>query len=202
MAFLASAPLQHVMPEAMTSPPAVLSKMLLDQLLMCPTATAVFFMVMRCWEGHPHDAVAYMRSKMLPTLKANYILWPLAHIINFAFVPPEQRILYCNAVGIAWTAILSSILNARTPTHTAAAAGTLAMGADLGGGHGHAGFTPARGGASAAMGGGAGMQHGGAACSVSVPPAVASGSQAAASPHRRPRPRNWRAHLAVAPPSP
>ncbi|KXZ48868.1 hypothetical protein GPECTOR_25g453 [Gonium pectorale] len=105
----------QIMPEAMTSAQAVLTKMGMDQLLMCPLATALFFVVMRVWEGHPHDAFSYMRCKLGPTLKANYVLWPIAHIINFAFVPPAQRILYCNAVGVLWTVILSSILNAKTP---------------------------------------------------------------------------------------
>ncbi|KAG2429068.1 hypothetical protein HXX76_011308 [Chlamydomonas incerta] len=102
-----------VMPDAMTSMPAVLTKMALDQLIMSPLSTALFFMVMRAWEGHPQDAFHYMRGKMMPTLKANYLLWPLAHIINFALVPPSQRILYCNAVGLIWTVILSTILNSR-----------------------------------------------------------------------------------------
>ncbi|KAG2449968.1 hypothetical protein HYH02_000072 [Chlamydomonas schloesseri] len=116
-----------VMPDTMTSMPAVFSKMALDQLVMSPLSTALFFMVMRAWEGHPADAFSYMRGKMVPTLKANYLLWPLAHIINFALVPPSQRILYCNAVGLIWTAILSTILNSRSaPTAApvkAAAAG-------------------------------------------------------------------------------
>ena len=104
---------QSVMPDAMTSMPAVVTKMVLDQLVMSPLSTALFFMVMRAWEGHPQDAFRYMRGKMVPTLKANYLLWPLAHIINFALVPPSQRILYCNAVGLIWTVILSTILNSR-----------------------------------------------------------------------------------------
>ncbi|KAG2495218.1 hypothetical protein HYH03_006824 [Edaphochlamys debaryana] len=116
-----------VFPEAMTSPLAVLTKMSLDQLLMCPTATALFFTVMRIWEGHPNDALSYMRTKIAPTLRANYVLWPAAHIINFAFVPPAQRILYCNAVGVIWTVILSTILNSRpAPAPVPEAAGAAA----------------------------------------------------------------------------
>lgn len=124
------------MPEAMTSPAAVLTKMGLDQLLACPLLTATFFVVMRCWEGHPNDALAYMRGKMGPTMSANYILWPLAHIINFAFVPPAQRILYCNAVGVLWTVILSTILNSRPDEGTPAAVATASGGGGGGGGGG------------------------------------------------------------------
>ncbi|GLI61039.1 hypothetical protein VaNZ11_003191 [Volvox africanus] len=101
----------HVMPEAMTSVPAVLTKMAMDQLLMSPPSTALFFLVMRCWEGHTDDAMMHMRHKLWPTMRANYMLWPLAHVINFAFVPPAQRILYCNVLGVVWTVILSTIQN-------------------------------------------------------------------------------------------
>ena len=45
-----------------------------------------------------------MKEKFRPTLMANYVLWPAANLINFAFVPPSQRILYCNVVYVsgAW----------------------------------------------------------------------------------------------------
>ena len=42
-----------------------------------------------------------MKEKFKPTLMANYLLWPAANLINFAFVPPSQRILYCNVVYVS-----------------------------------------------------------------------------------------------------
>lgn len=33
-------------------------------------------------------------------------LWPAANFVNFRFVPPEQRILYVNAVYIGWVSFL------------------------------------------------------------------------------------------------
>lgn len=41
-----------------------------------------------------------IQSKLLPMLLANYAIWPLAHLINFRFVPSQQRILYINAVQV------------------------------------------------------------------------------------------------------
>lgn len=43
-----------------------------------------------------------MRAKLGPALKANYLLWPAAHVVNFGFVPSEQRILYINCVAVVW----------------------------------------------------------------------------------------------------
>ena len=34
-------------------------------------------------------------------------VWPLAHVVNFALVPSDQRILYVTAVSVVWTAFLS-----------------------------------------------------------------------------------------------
>ena len=42
----------------------------------------------------------------MPTIVANYVLWPAAHFVNFRFVPTEHRILYNNCVSVR--AILSS----------------------------------------------------------------------------------------------
>lgn len=49
---------------------------------------------------HP-QAVAEAKEKFRPTLMANYMLWPAANLINFAFVPPSQRILYCNVIYVS-----------------------------------------------------------------------------------------------------
>jgi hypothetical protein len=35
------------------------------------------------------------------------MLWPAAHVLNFAVVPTRHRILYINAVSVAGTCILS-----------------------------------------------------------------------------------------------
>lgn len=52
---------------------------------------------------------SYLQEKAVPTLLANYAVWPLAHALNFYFVPTEQRILYNNFVAICWTTWLSCL---------------------------------------------------------------------------------------------
>ena len=42
-----------------------------------------------------------VKDKFAPTLIAGYKLWPAAHLINFALVPPNQRILYANVVSVS-----------------------------------------------------------------------------------------------------
>jgi len=48
-----------------------------------------------------------LEAKYVPTLQAGWKLWPAAHVINFAFVPTQHRILYTNVISVAGTYILS-----------------------------------------------------------------------------------------------
>lgn len=99
---------QYVMPTDPTSPLAVFSKVALDQVLMAPCMTSIFFAAMASLEGSKREEVVQLvKSKLKPTLLANWTVWPIAHVINFALVPPAQRILYINVVNIAWTAFMS-----------------------------------------------------------------------------------------------
>jgi protein Mpv17 len=74
---------------------------------------AVYFAVIRCLEGHPELIMTTLQSKFLPTLAANYMIWPLAHLINFRFVPSEYRILYNNVVCVAWLTGLSFLTHSK-----------------------------------------------------------------------------------------
>lgn len=50
-----------------------------------------------------------MRSKLAPALTANYCLWPIANLINFAVVPQDQRILYINVIAVGWASVMSHL---------------------------------------------------------------------------------------------
>lgn len=82
------------------------------------------------------------QEKLIPTVLNSLKLWPLAHAVNFAFIPPSQRILcesllplrpawrspglhrldlMCadiNTIAIGWTALLS-VASSRQDTPTA-----------------------------------------------------------------------------------
>jgi hypothetical protein len=78
----------------------VLLKTLCDQAIFAPAATAMFLGAIRCMEGRSNEAVSTVQTQLRPCLKANYMLWPAAHVINFAFVPASQRILYVNVIAV------------------------------------------------------------------------------------------------------
>lgn len=102
-------------PEQPTGTRAVLIKTALDQLVYATIMTAVYFALIRTWEGHPETIIATLQAKFWPTLAANYAIWPLAHIINFKFVPSQFRILYNNVVCVAWLTYLSLATHTKMP---------------------------------------------------------------------------------------
>jgi hypothetical protein len=51
-------------------------------------------------QGHPEAAIPAIQNKLLPMMLANFAVWPIAHLINFKFIPSQQRILYINCVQV------------------------------------------------------------------------------------------------------
>eukprot|EP01026_Neomeris_dumetosa_P041461 TRINITY_DN3436_c0_g1_i2.p2 TRINITY_DN3436_c0_g1~~TRINITY_DN3436_c0_g1_i2.p2 ORF type:complete len:278 (+),score=18.53 TRINITY_DN3436_c0_g1_i2:60-836(+) len=100
---------RYVMPEDSKSTKAVLLKTFLDQCLWAPMFCCVFFAFNNLCQGDVDNISVDIQTKLLPTMLANYAIWPLAHIINFRYVPSQQRILYINCVQIVWSAFLSNM---------------------------------------------------------------------------------------------
>lgn len=93
---------QNIFPTRMGHPITALAKTALDQLFMAPLGIAMFFFSVNMLEGNKPAAAAQVASeKFRPVLLANYMLWPAANLINFALVPPEQRILYVNVIYVS-----------------------------------------------------------------------------------------------------
>jgi len=42
-----------------------------------------------------------VNTNMFSTMMQSYKLWPAAHIINFAFVPSDFRVLYINTIAVS-----------------------------------------------------------------------------------------------------
>lgn len=80
----------------------------MDQLIFAPFGIACFFTIMTIAEGGGRRAVTHkLRDMYLPTLKANFMVWPLVQIINFRLMPIQFQLPFVSSVGIAWTAYLS-----------------------------------------------------------------------------------------------
>ncbi|KAG7668577.1 hypothetical protein Ndes2526B_g03803 [Nannochloris sp. 'desiccata'] len=99
----------------------VISKVAIDQLLFSPMCTLAFYAYKCTAEGKPKEYFSELDKKLWPTLKAGWCLWPAAHVLNFALVPTQHRILYANVVSVAGTFLLSK-----------AAAGDFSKGKEVG----------------------------------------------------------------------
>ncbi|KAL2261066.1 hypothetical protein VTK26DRAFT_4737 [Humicola hyalothermophila] len=101
--------LESVFPITKTSAfmPAM-KRVAFDQLIFAPFGVAAFFTAMTIAEGGGRRAVYHkMRDMYVPTLKANYMLWPAVQVINFRLMPVQFQLPFVSTVGIAWTAYLS-----------------------------------------------------------------------------------------------
>lgn len=85
----------------------VVRRVCLDQLLFAPVFTATFFGCLTLLEGR----LAYLPDKLKAdywdTLKANWVLWIPAQLLNFGLVPAPFQVLFANVVGLFWNTILS-----------------------------------------------------------------------------------------------
>lgn len=60
-----------------------MSKVALDQLAYSPVMNAVFLTFCRTLEGRGDEVLATLEQRWLPIMKANYALWPAAHVLGF-----------------------------------------------------------------------------------------------------------------------
>lgn len=117
-----------------------------DQLIFAPFGLVCFYTVMTVAEGGGRRAIYNkLRDMYVPTLKANYAVWPAVQIINFRLMPVQFQLVstlstgfaashqrsfmltlflqpFVSTVGIAWTAYLSLTNAAEEAAQPAAAA--------------------------------------------------------------------------------
>ncbi|KAJ5160382.1 uncharacterized protein N7482_007386 [Penicillium canariense] len=86
----------------------VFKRVAFDQLIFAPFGLACFFTFMTIAEGGGKRALTHkFQDVYLPTLKANFVLWPAVQVLNFRVIPIQFQIPFVSSVGIAWTAYLS-----------------------------------------------------------------------------------------------
>jgi hypothetical protein len=65
-----------------------------DQLVFAPVGVGIFFTVMTIAEGGGKRAVQNkLRDMYVPTLKANYLVWPAVQVVNFRLMPVQFQLV-------------------------------------------------------------------------------------------------------------
>ncbi|KAK1941726.1 Protein SYM1 [Phytophthora citrophthora] len=88
----------------------VFKKVLLDAFVFAPSINTLFFTSTQMMQGKSvSQGVDFAVDRIPQTLKANYMIWPLANVVNYSYVPLHYRILFINCVNLVWTTVLSTI---------------------------------------------------------------------------------------------
>ncbi len=92
--------------------PSLLRKLAFDQAVGASAFIVIFYVGMSAFEGKGVQAGAQnCKEKFWTTLKANWILWPAANLLNFGLVPIQYQVLFSNLVAFAWNIYLSYMQN-------------------------------------------------------------------------------------------
>ena len=87
---------------------AVLQWVAIDQLLFAPCFIAFFIVGTTALEGNGLQKIRdQLALNYIPSVLANYSIWPPAQVINYMVVPPTWRMLFVNVVGFFWNIILT-----------------------------------------------------------------------------------------------
>ena len=65
--------------------------------------------------GDSNAGIQKIKDKLWPTLKVNWVVWPVLQGINLSVVPLQFRILYINFASLFWSAYLSGQTNSAPP---------------------------------------------------------------------------------------
>merc|ERR1719183_450939 len=95
-----------------TKPMTVATKVLIDQTMWNPIFGCMFFGYLNAVEGKSWDQyVTKLKSDLKTAVMGSWAVWVPAHTINFAFIPPSQRLLYINSIQIGYNIFLSFLGN-------------------------------------------------------------------------------------------
>lgn len=90
--------LERIFPITKTSAfgPAM-KRVAFDQLIFAPFGVGIFFTAMTIAEGGGRRAVTHkLKDMYIPTLKANYVVWPAVQIVNFRLMPVQYQLVSCS----------------------------------------------------------------------------------------------------------
>jgi protein Mpv17 len=90
----------------------VATKVAIDQIIWNPIFGSVFFTYIGLTEGKSLSEIkTKLDNDLMAAVKGSWTVWPIAHAINFRFIPSSQRLLYINSIQIGYNVFLSCIAN-------------------------------------------------------------------------------------------
>ncbi|GAM25355.1 hypothetical protein SAMD00019534_085300 [Acytostelium subglobosum LB1] len=87
----------------------VYGKIIVDQLIYAPFINILFYVVTSLLDRKPNAIILKLYFSLLPTLKENWKIWPIAQIINFTYTPPHLRAMFTFFIEFIWFIMLSVV---------------------------------------------------------------------------------------------
>ncbi|CAM9164128.1 unnamed protein product [Discosporangium mesarthrocarpum] len=88
----------------------VAKKVFIDQVIWNPIFGCMFFGYMGAVDGLGPSAIGdKLKNNLWTSVKGSWTVWPVAHAINFRYIPTSQRLLYINTIQIFYNCFLSII---------------------------------------------------------------------------------------------
>lgn len=83
-------------------------KVFLDQAFFAPILIFGFFSVLGVLQRKSvEDIKSKIEQDYVEVVKAGWMIWPAAQLVNFYFTPPQHRILFVNTVSLFWNTYLA-----------------------------------------------------------------------------------------------
>ena len=103
----------------------VAEKVLIDQVFWAPVFTLIFFGYNLFLEGKSvPEFVDKCKADLFVGVRGSWSFWGPAHAVNFALIPPAQRLLYINVLQVIYNIFLSFLGNKEVDKATAPAIAT------------------------------------------------------------------------------
>jgi protein Mpv17 len=83
-----------------------LTKALLGQVFLFPPFVSLLLTFTYLLEGSNFDKQEF-KDKFININLNGLLVWPIANIINFRYIPSQYRVLYVNLIGLGWNTYLS-----------------------------------------------------------------------------------------------
>ena len=88
----------------------VAMKVGIDQLIWCPIFMTVFFTYLGLVNGDSFSTIATkIKTDLFSAVQGSWKVWPLVHAVNFKFISTKHRLVFINAVQVAFNMFLSLI---------------------------------------------------------------------------------------------
>ena len=100
--------LEEILPGRTIMP--VVKKLFLDQVVFTPVYISVFLVMLGCFERATFGEMMHdLQHKGVVLLKADWIIWPPAQMVNFCLLPVQYRVLYDNTISLGFDCYYSHV---------------------------------------------------------------------------------------------